>query len=178
MIDQVNLDELFRELDAELTARGLKRKLVIYGGAALIHQKILDRATVDVDVFQPKIDKDLARLIAVVGKKHLLGDHWINSTGSAFLHESPAGWEKRVQNVFQGESLEIQVLGRLDLLFAKLLAELDRQEDLPDLRALRPTPKELSQLEPHLLKLDSNPKWESKVKSLISILIKDGAGWK
>ena len=171
MIDKDSLRALLKELDEQLCKQQLKRSITIYGGAALIALDILDRATYDIDVFQPQIDDDFRKAISEVGKRHLFDDLWINSTGAAFVKKLPEKWQARTVPFYLGSCLTVYHLGRSDLLFTKLLAELDRQDDLPDIIRLKPKEQELLQAQKCLLKLDADKDWQAEVKKPIRKLI-------
>ncbi|MDC0980312.1 DUF6036 family nucleotidyltransferase [Bdellovibrionales bacterium] len=170
MIDKENIIALLEELDDSLSDQEESRTITIYGGAALISMNLLDRATVDIDVFQPNLDESLKKAIREVGEKHLLDELWINSTGSAFITELPKDWQDRTTLLFKGEYLTVKSLGRTDLIFTKLLAELDRGEDLKDLENLKPTRKELDFIKTSLLDLEDEKTWRNKVNKLIEHL--------
>jgi len=176
MIDNKNLNLLFEELNKALEFQGEKRNFVIYGGAALISLNITNRATVDIDVFRPKLDPILREIIKEVGSRLMLGEYWVNSTGNAFVSELPKGWQKRTTQIYNGNNLEVRTLGRVDLIFTKVLAELDRQEDWIDLVSLRPLPSELKEIKQHLLDLEDNQEWKNKVLEILKKLngISDG----
>ena len=170
MIDKRNLKELFRKLDLALSSYNEKRELVIYGGAAMISMSVADRATFDIDVFEPKIDPLLNDIIRSLGEEFSLGEHWINSTGKAFEYEMPVGWKERLRLIYEGSYLQVMSLGRLDMIFTKVLAELDRQEDFEDIISLSPSSDELQSIEPTLLVLEENKLWKQKVTELINKL--------
>lgn len=170
MIDSKNILRLLKELDDYLFDRSAPRALVIYGGAALISMGITQRATVDIDVFQPKLDPILSEGIRFIAKKYLFDEHWINSTGNAFVKELPEGWRSRTVEYFKGRSLTISTLGRTDMIFTKLLAELDRQEDMQDLKQLKPTKDELNFIRMPLLSLEDSSEWRSKVREILNEL--------
>ncbi len=150
MIDKSNLHYLFSELDQFLFDNNESRSLTIYGGAALIALDILNRATFDINVFQPQLDKILLEAISAVGEKHNFNEYWVNSAGKAFVSELPEGWRSRRASIYSGKALNIFSLGRSDLIFTKILAELDRQENMPDIIRLKPSLNELNSLKRHL----------------------------
>ncbi len=171
MIDNKNLGDLFKKLDHELSKLNLFRELTIYGGASLIALKQIERATVDIDVFLPRIDNKLKEIIFKMAKEFQLNDLWINSTGYAFIKELPRDWENRTQIIYKGNYLIIKSLGRIDLIFTKILAELDRQEDLLDLEQLKPQKNELEFIKDDLIKLDDSKEWRSKVNEIFEYLV-------
>jgi Nucleotidyltransferase of unknown function (DUF6036) len=171
VIDKSNLKALFTELDQHLVALNAVRSITIYGGAALIALDIHDRATVDIDIFQPRVDSQLLEAIRAIGKKNKLGEYWLNSTGAAFAQELPPGWASRTTPLYRGKALQVFLLSRQDLIFTKILAELDRQEDMADLLKLRPTPAELNAISPHLISLEKSKIWQNKIKEIIDFLL-------
>lgn len=175
MIDKNNLQSLFTEIDEHLLGQGenSNRVLTIYGGAALISLGVSERATVDIDVFDPKLDEALERSIKSIAKKYFYDERWVNSTGSAFSYELPDGWRERSQIIFKGKLLTVKVLGRVDLIFTKFLAELDRGEDLEDLINLKPSHQELQSIERELKGLELEPTWSKKVDEIIKVLLRE-----
>jgi hypothetical protein len=103
----------------------------------------------------------------------MFDENWINSTGKAFSHELPGGWRERTVVVFSGRVLTVKVLGRLDLIFTKILAELDRGEDFEDLVSLGPTKAEIENLRRFLVDLEKGKPWKVKVGQLLKSLLKD-----
>jgi len=82
------------------------------------------------------------------------------------------GWELKLQKIFAGNSLEFWTLSRLDLLKSKVWALCDRQKDLDDVLALKPTKSELSDIGEWLKPLDGNPDWPKYTESVIDSLSK------
>jgi len=68
----------------------------------------------------------------------------------------PEGWERRVQPLWRGNALDLQTLGRQDLLCTKLVALMDREEDLQDCIAMAPTPEELAAAWPFVQQYEGN----------------------
>lgn len=170
MIEKENLNSLFDQLNGSLNKLKEHRKIVIYGGAALIALNHIARATVDIDVFAPRLDEVFKKVIKEVGEKNQFNEHWINSTGKAFVKELPKGWQNRTFEIYKGSNLTVLSLGRIDLIFSKLLAELDRAEDLEDVKGLKPSISELDIVAEPLMALENNQAWKKKVSELISIL--------
>ncbi|MCB0341638.1 MAG: hypothetical protein H6626_09335 [Pseudobdellovibrionaceae bacterium] len=172
MIDKENIIALLREVDEQLLRlkQSAPQEIIIYGGAALISLGLISRATVDIDVFAPQIDFALESAIKNIAKRHLFDERWINSTGKAFVKELPTGWEGRASTLFEGKILRVKILGRVDLIFTKMLAELDRGEDFEDLKSLKPTKKELEKIRQPLRSLESSSAWKNKVDEIIKML--------
>jgi hypothetical protein len=75
-----------------------------------------------------------------------------------------------VQPLYAGRSLQLWTLGRLDLLRSKLFALVDRNIDLGDCIALRPTLAELAGLRSWLEAQDGNKQWPSYVRQVLAQL--------
>lgn len=173
VIDKSNLKNHLQELDEQLVLLGeaKSRELIIYGGAALISMDIISRATVDIDVFSPHLDAVIVKAIKTIAEKHLYDENWINSTGSAFSYELPQGWRERSIVFFKGKVLTVKTLSRIDLIFTKFLAELDRGEDLEDLKSLKPTKNDLEKIKSALINLESNQAWSQKIDEIVELLL-------
>lgn len=174
MIDKDNLMQLFAELDEELLNAGeqVVKEIIIYGGAALILKGVPNRATFDIDIFKPStLDDSFKAAKDKIAKKHSFEEHWINATGAAFYHELPEGWEERVEVFYEGENLIVKVLGRLDLIFTKFLAELDRGEDLKDLKSLSPTKKDFRAIVKDLKSLEDSESWSKKIDQICESIV-------
>ena len=163
MIDKGNLKAHFQELDEQLVLLGETepRELIIYGGAALISMDILNRATVDIDVFDPQLDEGLLKAVKIIAEKHLYDENWINSTGKAFSYELPQGWKDRSIVFYRGNLLIVKTLAR---------------EDLEDLISLRPTKKELEKIKGKLISLEPDKRWAKKVEEISKTLLESQDG--
>jgi hypothetical protein len=73
--------------------------------------------------------------------------------------------------VIVGANLTIRTLGRADLLKTKLFAYCDRQQDLKDCLAMRPSEKELKDCLEWLKARDGNPLWPEHVARSLSIIL-------
>ena len=70
---------------------------------------------------------------------------WLNTAGLIFSRNFPEGWEDRTRVVFEGESLTVESLARVDLISTKFQALCDRAKitDRTDMDDLKPTLKEM-----------------------------------
>jgi hypothetical protein len=88
----------------------------------------------------------------------------------SLLRSLPNAWSTRLQTLYSGAALELRTLGRAELLGSKLFALVDRNIDLPDCVALRPTREELHDLLPWLSAQDSNEEWPGYVRIVLDKL--------
>ena len=132
-----------------------------------INNNLNIQATLDLlDSYLKK--KNILREFVVGGGAavELLGaKNWLNEHTTQFNDRYPIGWELRVVEVFQGKALRVLSVGKRDLVFSKIIAELDRGFDKDDIIALAPTESELDWLEKEIPKAKSNTghlfeKWE------------------
>lgn len=164
------------EFDRYLTDRKLKFEAVIIGGAALNILEISSRKTKDVDCLDPEIPEEIKKASKEFAEKRsdlALDTNWLNNGPKTLKADLPAGWRSRVQLLYQGTALRLQVLGREDLLKAKLYAYCDRTSpDFEDLQDLKPTAAELSGSIEWVKERDSNPGWPGHVDKAFAILTK------
>ena len=156
--------ETLEAFDRYLSARGLRLKAVVIGGAALNLLGVVARPTKDCDILDPPLPATIvaaARGFAaeVRGSGVSLQDDWLNNGPASLSSVLPPGWRERLQPVFSGFAIELQCLGREDLLRSKLFALCDRGLDLGDCLALAPTPDELRTIQPWLEQQDGRPDW-------------------
>ena len=129
---------------------------MVIGGSGLVAIGVVTRPTRDVDVVALKRDDELvtseplpAHLMeaaVIVARDFGLEADWLNAGPTSLLvHGLPPGFPQRLVKRRYGPSLEVSFAGRLDQVFFKLYAAVDRREprDIADLRALEPTPTEL-----------------------------------
>lgn len=85
MLDRDDIERLLREVAAELAERDVRGHLFLVGGAAMALAYGRTRVTRDVDdVFEPK--QRVYAAAQVVGRRHGLGDDWLNDAVKGFLH--------------------------------------------------------------------------------------------
>jgi hypothetical protein len=149
----------------------------VIGATALLVMGVIDRATVDVDFLAPMIPDSIAKAARTFAKRYQgpespLREDWLNNGPESLIRDLPAGWEQRVVPLYQGSRLQLTTLGRLDLLRSKLYAYCDRQQDLEDCIALKPTAKELNTCLPWLKERDAHPKWPEHVARSLQVLAK------
>lgn len=166
--------QLIEAFDAHLAARRLRFEGVVIGGGALILAGIIDRPTKDLDCLHPEIPAEIVEAAAeFAGSRPGLWDRWFNNGPRSLIRDLPPGWEDHLQLIFEGESLKLLTLGRLDLLRSKLFAYCDRQQDVDDCVALAPTGEELRTCLPWLEERDANPDWPRHVRVSLAALAKE-----
>jgi len=114
----------------ELRQRGVKGKLFVVGGAAMVLAYSARRSTRDVDaVYEPKSDiYDAARAVA---EREGLPDDWLNDAVKAFA----PGEDPNRRIIFSTDSLEVAAASPEYLLAMKLLAS-RAEQDVEDIRTL------------------------------------------
>jgi hypothetical protein len=164
MLVPANLQQTLALLDEELRHAGIERELIICGGGALLTLEVISRETRDIDVIQPEIDAALNAAAERVAAKAKLSPSWLNNGPSALARDLKPGWQERSVVIYQGKVLIIKSLERSDLIFSKLLAMCDRDEnDLDDLVGLRPTWDEVEIWKERVLNYDASPHWPARV---------------
>lgn len=157
--------------DDFLQERKLRFETTVVGGAALILQGVVTRATQDVDCLIAILPLDVANAAREFAKRHPgLAEDWLNNGPASLAGELPQGWESRRVPLYRGKALGLHSLGRIDLLRAKIYALLDRQKDLEDCLAIRPRPEELKECYPWLKERDLNPLWPEHVRKTLIFL--------
>lgn len=168
MIEQANIRKIYEDLDRQLgieTATVLPSwQLVVCGGAALISLGVRSTSTVDIDVLEPDLDPAVKRAAAIVGAKHGLMVDWINNGPKSLVVHFSASWRERLTEVFRGQRLSVFAIGRPELILSKVFAEADRQEDIDDIIALKPTVAEIEAAARLVATFDANPVWPKHVR--------------
>lgn len=133
--------------------------LIVCGGSALIALQLVPRTTKDVDILAMEnsgeliapapIPQNLIEVASDVQKSLGLPDEWLNNgpssnEGGLFQMGLPKGLQKRLVRKEYGEKLTISFISRLDQVYFKLWASVDRGGyHIEDLMALTPTANEL-----------------------------------
>ena len=130
-LDRQRIRELFDELSDELKWTRTRAQIYIVGGAAMSLAFSRDRTTRDVDA---RIDAGHYRLTEAVrklGRKHGLGDTWLNDQATTAI---PRSTDAAAQTVYQSPYLTVTGASAEHLLAMKLLAAREADED--DIRTL------------------------------------------
>lgn len=170
-----------KEFDLFLAARGLSFDAIIIGGATLAILGVISRQTEDVDVLDPNIPPEILKASQEFAKERSisqtsLNENWLNHSPESLRKYLRTNWRLRLQPLWQGESIRLQTLGRIDLLGTKVLAYCDRGTDLKDCLDLKPSREELLEILPWVKDYDGNPGWPAYVQSQIEFLAK-GLGY-
>jgi len=136
-------------------------ELVVCGGSALILSGLIQRTTRDVDVVAlirhgvlcapAPLPADLKRAIREVAEDLNLPDDWLNNgpsrdEGGLFQMGLPEGFANRLKHTTYGDRLSVHVIDRIDQIYFKLYAAVDRGGyHITDLLALHPTAEEIMQ---------------------------------
>ncbi len=137
-MSEINPSQTLKEFDAFLASEGVGFEAVVIGGAALHVLGVVTRTTEDVDVLVPRVPAeiaDAAARFAALPHTQPVNGGWFNSKSYDFAAVPgclPTGWRQRVVPLMHGVALKLDTLARLDLLCTKLVALVDREEDLGD----------------------------------------------
>jgi hypothetical protein len=156
MIQSNNLAEVFSALDRQIEAgRGRKISLVVCGGTALAALGLVFRTTKDVDVLG-SMEKGNIRKIGTfpvwlseaatkVARDFNLPADWLKLGPESQLDTGlPEGLPARLQKRVYGKRLTIYFISRIDQIYFKLYASLDRGGyHVEDFFKLNPSESEL-----------------------------------
>jgi hypothetical protein len=159
--------------DAFLAERGLSLQATVIGGAALQLLGVITRPTTDCDVMAPALTPEIVQAadeFAATRTQDALQRGWLNNGPASLASTLPPGWARRLEPLYAGGALQLWTLGREDLLRSKLFALVDRNIDLPDCIALRPTVAELETLLPWLEAQDGHSQWPTYVREVLERL--------
>lgn len=160
MIDKNNLDEILHALERQIEVHGGSPiSLVVCGGTALFALGLIFRTTKDIDVLGTvsekrgrisikkinKFPKHLIDASIAVQKDFKLPKEWINKGPTSQVDLGlPQGFEKRLVKKQYGNYLSIYYISRLDQIYFKLFAAVDRNDyHVDDLIKLKPTQREI-----------------------------------
>lgn len=161
--------------DQHLSEEGLHFDAIVIGGAALNVMEVIQRETIDVDCLSPKIPDAIiasADRFRIQNPDLLLSKEWLNNGPETLIRELDADWHSRVVEIYVGKAITLKTLGRIDLLKTKLFAYCDRETDLQDCIALRPTIEELADCLQWVKERDAHPKWPENVEVHFQKLIR------
>jgi hypothetical protein len=171
--------DVITNFDNFLEKKGLKFEAVIIGGSALSILGVVTRETKDVDVLDPEIpeiilsaSKEFASTFQI--EETSLKENWLNSGPESLRKYLRPRWQARLIPLFNGKAISFQTLGRIDFIGTKVLAYCDREFDLKDCIAMKPTRQELLEIIPWVQSYDTNKSWpeyvEQKMKYLARVL--------
>ena len=164
MITDARLFDILEMLDARLadTETSGHVGIVVCGGAALLALDLLDRTTNDVDIVAlinesghlvapAPLPNTLVKAAHEVAEVMHLPKNWLNNEpssneGGLFQLGLPHGFAQRLHAYPVGPCLTVWFIDRLDQIYFKLFAAVDRGGyHINDLFALKPTEEELVQ---------------------------------
>lgn len=155
------LEQALRRTGVNLDALGIEVvvRLYLVGGSAGLLSGLLPaaRATGDVDVSAVEPDDcwDAVCRAAVRAAQELdLPETWLNDKCWIYGWSLPFGWEGRCHRIHRFGPLEVWAIDRQDFIAAKVVSAPRRPQDLEDLRAVRPTPEELSFTAEHIDRIE------------------------
>lgn len=109
--------------------------LIMGGGGAMILAHGYPRGTTDIDAIPKGMDvTELDPLVKEIAAKLSLPVDWLNPYFSTFSHTLPTDYASRLVQVFSGEHLTVQALGKEEMLIMKCFAH--RQKDVAHAKAL------------------------------------------
>ncbi len=168
----MNVTDALDLLQVHLRNLDIKREMIICGGASLVLKGVTSRVTQDIDVIAPEIDEELKKIALIISEKEGFSPEWLNNGPSSLIKDLSKGWEERIELVYQGSHLKVFSLGFDDLLFSKVFAYCDRQEDFDDIISLNPLKKNFRRAIELTKKQDANPDWSDWVDQCRSHLEK------
>lgn len=142
MIEVKLIDKIFNALDRQIGVHsGLPFSIVVCGGTALAALGLIRRTTKDVDILGEVVFKgkeiEIKKIDLLphwftaasekVGRDFGLTKYWID-TGPAFQLEQglPGGFAERLVSKEYGKYLTVYFISRIDQIYFKLFASLDR----------------------------------------------------
>jgi hypothetical protein len=138
---------------------------------------VISRQTKDVDFLDPAIPSEIKKASVEFAQKNadlkLAPQEWINNGPESLKRDLPDGWRNDLQKIFQGKSITLWTLGRLNLLRTKLYACADRDIDYQDCLALNPSLEELEKCKPWVLQGDASELWPARVEDVFKKLEED-----
>ena len=138
-------------------------RLIVCGGSALLVSELRRETTKDVDILASLssdnvieeltgLPEDLQKAVQDVARELEMNDHWLNTGPSSIINSNlpnfglPEGFVERLVEKEYGSKLTIYYIDRLDQIFFKLYASVDKctpTYHLDDLKALNPDESEL-----------------------------------
>ena len=184
MIDRDSIDKIFGALDKQIGVHGgVPISLVIIGGTALSALGLVLRTTKDVDVLGEvvkvgekivikkikKFPDFLEHAASKVQRDFNLPQDWLNLGPASQLDLGlPEGFEKRLIPKKYGKFLTIYYPDRIDLIYFKLFAALDRGGyHVEDLMLLNPTEIEIERAARWVLTQDVSPGFKQILKDFL-----------
>ncbi len=160
--------------------------LIVCGGSALIALQLVPRTTKDVDILAmvkdgvliapTPIPEELLEIATDVQRNLGLPEEWLNNgpssnEGGLFQMGLPEGLKNRLTRKEYGEKLTISFISRLDQIYFKLWASVDRGGyHIEDLMTLNPTSDELLDASRWTMEKDVSDGYLMVLKSFLSVI--------
>lgn len=181
-IDNKSIDVVLKALNAQLETINKRIELVVCGGSALAAIGLVKRTTKDIDVLGI-VERNNGKLLikkAVlpnwfeeaankVARDFNLPKDWINAGPTSLVDLGlPEGLENRLKMLSYGKNLTVHYISRLDQIFLKLYAAVDRGGyHLQDLMKLKPSEEEIEKAARWSMTHDVSEGYWSVLKSLL-----------
>lgn len=187
-LDKTRVEEALKLLGELIESRRIGPfSLIVCGGTALLVSGLRAEATTDVDILAymgkkgeimaaDTIPEDLQKAAWGVSAQMGLDPHWLNAGPSSIVNPKlpnlglPDGFISRLSEKSYGRMLKVFFIGRLDQIYFKLYASVDRGGStyhLDDLMRLNPTHEELLDASRWSMSQDPSP---SYLQTLIQML--------
>jgi len=155
------LERALRATGLQLAGGGADRRIRLYvvGGSAGLLGGLLSEARmtgdVDVTAVEPHdLWGEVCQAAKETAKELDLPESWLNDECRIYAWKLPLGWRDRCRRTHTFGRLEVWVLDRRDFIGVKVVSAPRRPQDLEDVRAVRPTEKELDFAEEHIDRLE------------------------
>lgn len=179
-INVKGLEGALEVLGQLLADRKLHYEVVAIGGGSLLLLGLIDRTTKDLDVVALMKDRSLlsadplpqplVQAVREVGNALDLGKDWLNiGPASLFNTGLPKGFMERL-HMRQYKGLTLYLADRSDQICFKLYASVDQgpqSKHFTDLRALRPSLKELMEAKKWCVSQDVSPPFAEMINEVI-----------
>jgi len=184
IIERNNVDRIFKALNDQIGAHGgYAVGLVVCGGTALTALGLVIRTTKDVDVLGlvkedgagihiKKIEKFpdwFSKAAATVQRDFDLPENWVNLGPAPQVDFGlPEGFESRLIKKKYGDYLSVYYISRIDQVYFKLYAAVDRNDyHTDDLFALKPTIEEIEKASKWVLTQDVSDDFKQILKDFL-----------
>lgn len=179
-IGKENLSNILSLLNERLTlvSPDIEWNLIVCGGAALAELNLLQRTTKDIDVIGKFSEKDIEyanfdtqfkEQVSIIADLLNLPSNWINTGPESFLQTGlPPGLLDRLTKKSYGKNLTIGFISRIDQIFLKLYASVDRGGyHVDDLIKLEPSETELLKASRWVCNQDTSETFLLLLKSML-----------
>lgn len=169
-MDRKEIETLLEKLAGVYEAlKGPPLRIDVCGGAALSVMGLVDRTTKDIDLIAPpELPPQFFEAAGIVGREFGLPEDWINQ-GPKELAEMglPDGFDERAHKKRYGKHLTACFASRLDQIFFKTYASVDRAGyHVDDLLALEPTTEELMDAARWCMQHDVSDEFRDQLRSM------------